>query len=143
MFLKFLQNVVIFQFHTKMAKCPFYNAWDPWNVNLIKNVEDIVVFLTGKVFFLWVSPLLSMIKKCANERKTLISNSHTCSDEGFKGTVVNRALPSLPWNCAHSPFRFNTFSVWDMLILHSILVFLFKYFFSVYSLMVFQFRFVC
>ena len=79
----------------------------PWNFNMIKNVEDIVVYDKGG-FFLWVSPLLLINKKFASlfaEKPQVKINSlkkhkhwyliQTWTDKAFKGTFVTRTLPSL------------------------------------------------
>ena len=57
-----------------------------WNLNLIKNVEDIVVLLTRKlVISVSVSIMVFMNKECF-----LISNSHLIrqSNSGYRCTVV-------------------------------------------------------
>ena len=67
----------------------------PWNINLIKNVEDTVVFLTKKVL-LCVSFSISSYKQ--EMCKSFSQRNHKqnwTADKAFKGTVVNRALTSL------------------------------------------------
>ena len=72
-----------------------------WNHNRIKIVENTVVFLSAR-------PLLILSKKCtghfcrktANKIKSFTKQKHwylvhTWSDKTFKGTAVNRVLPSL------------------------------------------------
>ena len=65
--------------------------------NLIKNVENTVVFLTRKMF----SPLHLINKKCASHfhREAANENKHFKETnfirQSFHGSVVNHALPSL------------------------------------------------
>ena len=82
----------------------------PGNFNLIKNMEEIFVFLT-QCLFLWVS-LCSIVvlinKECASHFRREPTNEinslkkqkhwyliHTWSEKAVKGTVVNLTLPSL------------------------------------------------
>ena len=83
--------------------------WYPWNLYLIHNVENIVVFLDLKVFISDNSYMFSCGRNARNffcrETAQLKIISfwnykhgyliHTWSDKDFKGSVVNRALPSL------------------------------------------------
>ena len=77
----------------------------PWNFNLIKNVEDVVVFLTYKVFITF--PLINKkypIVIFFSEKPQIQLNSlkilkhlyliHTLSNKAFKDKVVNQALLS-------------------------------------------------
>ena len=80
--------------HAKISKFDLQRY--SWNLDLIKHVEDTVVFLTRKVFNYHNFPVASYIcKKCtsqycretAKETKTYISNLYTDrSDKPFKGT---------------------------------------------------------
>ena len=77
----------------------------PWNFNLIKNLEAIVVYLTRKLFIISVNFFIACLKTSNaqvtftenqfKETKKVKSNSHTWSDKAFKGTVFNRELLSL------------------------------------------------
>ena len=65
----------------------------PWNLNMIKNVEETVVLTDSKrVFFLWVSPLFLTSREIANENEqfketiTYIYLIHAWSDKVFKGS---------------------------------------------------------
>ena len=93
---------------TLHAKMVMHNLQHyPWNLNLIKNVENIVVFLTKKCLFLRISPLLLISKKCTShlsQREPQMKISRlkkqkhwyligTWLDRAFKGTNVNRVLP--------------------------------------------------
>ena len=74
---------------------------------MIKNVKDIVVFLTRKavISVSFFHCFLEVIKVIFAEKPHIKINSlkkqkhwyliHTWSDKTFKGTVVNRTLPSL------------------------------------------------
>ena len=93
----------------------------PWNFNMIKNVEDIVVYDKGG-FFLWVSPLLLINKKFASlfcretasenkqfkETQTLISNSNLIR-QSFQGYLCKSDIAIFAWrvakNYACSPFK--------------------------------------
>ena len=79
----------------------------PGNLNLIKNVEDIVVFLDSNSVSFLVSLTIASYKhkirkplfaekpqkkkKQLKETKTCVSNSNNWSDKGFKRTVINWA----------------------------------------------------
>ena len=76
----------------------------PWNLYLINNVEDILVFQTRKVLnsdnFFHASKnqemriLLSQMKiNCFNNQKYGYL-MYSWSDKAFKSSIVNRALPS-------------------------------------------------
>ena len=86
-------------------KCPIYNITLE---NLIKTVEDNVVFRTQSVFVSVSFPKAFISKKYAShfveksemKMNSLKMNKHECliqtwSGKAFKGPVVNRALPSL------------------------------------------------
>ena len=75
----------------------------PWILNLIKNVEDNVVFPTQSVPFCEFSITSynqemskQLLHRNQNENEQFNKTKHTCfthawSDKAFKGTVVNRA----------------------------------------------------
>ena len=86
----------------------------PWNLNLIENLEDEVVFLTINVFnsdiFFFVSFKHDLRKSLlhrivSKEKKTIQLNKsmghgciiHVWSDKAFQVTVVKLALSSLHW----------------------------------------------
>ena len=86
-----------------------------WNLNLIKNVQDIVVFLIRNMFNSVNFSLLLTSNKCAILLQTKITRlkkpKHgylilNWSDNACKDNVMNRALPSVQfawrftWNCA-------------------------------------------
>ena len=92
-----------------------------------KNVENIVVFMTQKVFisssfsFIFlktrsaqvtfeVKPQIKMKSLKKKKHKKII---HAWSDKVFKSTLVNRVLPSLHggvfWNYAYSSFNFQNY----------------------------------
>ena len=95
----------------------------PWNLNLLKNEKDIVVFLTRNVFIFWVSPLLLKIKKCASrfrketatENKQFKENKNMISyllliGQWFQGYHCKSGIVIFSWrvtdNYASSPFKF-------------------------------------
>ena len=105
--------------------------WYPWNLNLIKNLEDNIVFFTQKVFNsenFSISSYKQEMRKSVlqRNRKTKINclkklkhayQIHTWSDIAFNGTVVNQALPSLyEESLKINPFkefcRFTYFAFW-------------------------------
>ena len=50
--------------------------WYPWNLNLIKTGEDIILFRLEKCLILWVSPLLLKKKKCASHFRRGTTNEN-------------------------------------------------------------------
>ena len=112
----------------------------PWNLNLIENVKDTVVFLTRKLFFfLRVSSLLRSYKQemhkslSQRNRKWSINRLkeqkhwfiiHTWSDNAFNGTVENRTMSSLGviWNYAYSPFKGRRVAYFPFLFIHRIIL---------------------
>ena len=101
--------------HEKMAIYMPDLQWYPWNLNLIKNVEDTVVFLC---LILIVSPLFLISKKwdfcreTVNENKQFkitklwISNSYL-TRQGFKRWYIlhYHFAKRATWNHAYSPFQ--------------------------------------
>ncbi len=86
--------------------CKDANARFPWNLNLIKNVEDAVVFLPLKVFISKSFSIVSYQQEMHKAKKlqTKINSfkkqkhrylKHAWSEKGFNETVVNRAMSSL------------------------------------------------
>ena len=101
--------------HTKMWDCSIYNG-TPEHLNLIKSVIDTVVFRTRKVFNSNNFPIASdkqELRKSLRNCKWNYNNmdiSFISLIKAFKGTVVNRTLPSfhgarVPWNYAYSPLN--------------------------------------
>ena len=101
---------------------------NPWNLNLIKDVEDIVVFLTRKSVY-FCEFLFS--KKCAShvrtdtanenkqfkETKTLISNSYLIR-KGFQGYHCKSDIVICAWRVTWI-YAYNSFKkIWKFLKLH-------------------------
>jgi len=84
----------------------------PWKLCLIKYELHINVFVSYfHLRFLCEIPckLDAMVK--SEKRRYL---PHFFSDKGFKGTVVNLTMPSLPWRVtwdyAYSPFKYKIYN---------------------------------
>ena len=83
----------------------------PWNLNLIRNVDDNIVLWTRKVFnsdsFSMASCKQKMHESLFKRNQKLIYNSlnkqkhedliHACLDKAFKGIVGNQTLPFYVW----------------------------------------------
>ena len=97
----------------------------PWNFKLIKNVKDIIVFLTKKVLISVNFSFLSLIsKKCASHfrrepaitnkqfkgTKTLKSNSYLIS-HSFKGYLCKSEIVIFAWRvrAGHIPTFLKSF----------------------------------
>ena len=90
-----------------------------WNLYLLKNLEDIVVFLGLKNFILIIPICFSGSRNARvtftekPQLKVTSSQSfvrwypiHTWSDNGFSNSIVNRVMPSLYWGHLKGPFTY-------------------------------------
>ena len=81
----------------------------PWNLNLIKNVKDTVVYLTQKVLNLYnISPLFLLNNKCASCLET--TNSYLIK-QSFHGYRCKSGIAIFTWRVTW----INAFSLFNLL----------------------------